>query len=37
MNSIGLATLFRMGCVCSRENLTIKGVKYQVLESIAQG
>lgn len=37
MNSMGLAMLFRMGCVCSKENLTIKGVKYQVLENIAQG
>lgn len=37
MYSIGLSTLFRMGCVCSKENLTIKGTKYQVLENIAQG
>lgn len=37
MNSLGWAILFKMGCLCSKETVTIAGVKYTVRERIAQG
>ncbi|XP_037052238.1 probable serine/threonine-protein kinase DDB_G0291350 [Bradysia coprophila] len=37
MNSIGWAILFKTGCFCTREQLTINGAKYTVLDNIATG
>lgn len=37
MNSFGWAILFKMGCLCSRETVEIRGSKYTVRERIAQG
>lgn len=37
MNSLGWAIIFKMGCLCSKETITIAGIKYTVRERIAQG
>lgn len=37
MNTLGLSTLFRMGCLCIRESIDINGVKYVVKERLGEG
>lgn len=37
MNSLGWAIIFKMGCLCTKESITINGTRYVVRERIAQG
>ncbi|KAF7283636.1 serine/threonine-protein kinase 16 [Rhynchophorus ferrugineus] len=37
MNTLGLSTLFRMGCLCVRESVDINGVKYTVKDRLGEG
>lgn len=37
MNSIGLSTLVKMGCWCTKETVTINDTKYTVKQHLATG
>ncbi|ENN77639.1 serine/threonine-protein kinase 16 [Dendroctonus ponderosae] len=37
MNTLGLSTLFRMGCICTSESVDINGIKYVVKELLGEG
>lgn len=37
MNTLGLSMIFKMGCLCSKDDLFINNAKYYVLEELAQG
>lgn len=37
MNSLGWAIIFKIGCLCTKETITINGTKYVVCDHIAQG
>ncbi|XP_058794085.1 serine/threonine-protein kinase 16 isoform X2 [Phymastichus coffea] len=37
MNSLGLSLIFKMGCICAKEIITVNGRKYTVLEHLGEG
>ncbi|KAF6198491.1 hypothetical protein GE061_008239 [Apolygus lucorum] len=37
MNTLGLSMLFKMGCLCSKDDININNCKYYVLEELGQG
>ncbi|XP_012251739.2 serine/threonine-protein kinase 16 [Athalia rosae] len=37
MNSLGLSLILKMGCICSKETITINGRKYIVREHLGEG
>ncbi|XP_015114822.1 serine/threonine-protein kinase 16 [Diachasma alloeum] len=37
MNSLGLSLILRMGCLCSKETITVNSTKYRVLEHLGEG
>ncbi|KAJ8681593.1 hypothetical protein QAD02_017385 [Eretmocerus hayati] len=37
MNSLGLSLIFKMGCLCAKETVTVNGKKYVVLEHLGEG
>lgn len=37
MNSLGLSLIFKMGCLCSKETITVNSKKYTVREHLGQG
>ncbi|XP_014239510.1 serine/threonine-protein kinase 16 [Cimex lectularius] len=37
MNALGLSMIFKMGCLCSRDDITINNSKYYILEELGQG
>jgi len=37
MNTLGLSTILRMGCICTRENVDINGIKYVVRDRLGEG
>ncbi|KAL7297877.1 hypothetical protein TKK_0008900 [Trichogramma kaykai] len=37
MNSLGLSLIFKMGCLCSKETITVNGKKYIILEHLGEG
>ncbi|KAK0084437.1 hypothetical protein PV325_007031 [Microctonus aethiopoides] len=37
MNSLGLSLILKMGCLCSKETITINARKYRVLEPLGEG
>lgn len=37
MNTVGLATLFRMGCICGKESLTINNRRFYVRSRLGEG
>uniref|UniRef100_A0A0V0G903 non-specific serine/threonine protein kinase n=1 Tax=Triatoma dimidiata TaxID=72491 RepID=A0A0V0G903_TRIDM len=37
MNTMGLSMIFKMGCLCARDDITINNCKYYILEELGQG
>ncbi|KAL1500722.1 hypothetical protein ABEB36_006169 [Hypothenemus hampei] len=37
MNTLGLSTILRLGCMCAAETVDINGIKYNVIELLGQG
>ncbi|XP_011865433.1 PREDICTED: serine/threonine-protein kinase 16 isoform X1 [Vollenhovia emeryi] len=37
MNSLGLNIIFRMGCICTKEIITVNSTKYKVCEHLGDG
>ncbi|XP_008543942.1 serine/threonine-protein kinase 16 [Microplitis mediator] len=37
MNSLGLNLILKMGCLCSKETITVNDKKYNILEHLADG
>lgn len=37
MNTIGLSIIMRMGCLCSKEVITINNQKFYVVETLGEG
>ncbi|XP_020285491.1 serine/threonine-protein kinase 16 [Pseudomyrmex gracilis] len=37
MNSLGLSIIFRMGCICAKETITVNSRKYRVREHLGEG
>ncbi|KAK9505894.1 hypothetical protein O3M35_009863 [Rhynocoris fuscipes] len=37
MNTMGLSMIFKMGCLCTRDDIMINNCKYYILEELGQG
>ncbi|XP_011140913.1 serine/threonine-protein kinase 16 isoform X1 [Harpegnathos saltator] len=37
MNSLGLSLIFRMGCICAKETVTVNSRKYTIREHLGEG
>lgn len=37
MNTVGLATLFRMGCICGKESITINNRRFYIRSRLGEG
>jgi len=37
MNTLGLSMIFKMGCLCTRDDILINGTKFYVMEELGQG
>lgn len=37
MNSLGLSLILKMGCICSKETITVNSRNYTVREHLGEG